>query len=48
MKNINKTFCLFSSFRSQGFQMEKDRTIAGQQIKAADKQTTADSSVGRA
>ena len=48
MKNFNKKFCLFSSRRSQGFQMKKDQTIAGQQIKAADTQTSADSSVGRA
>ena len=48
MKNINKIFCLFSSCRSQGFQMKKDQTIAGEQIKVADTQTTADSSVGRA
>ena len=48
MKTTNEIFCLFSSRRSQGFQMKKDQTIAGEQIKAADKQTTADSSVGRA
>ena len=48
MENINKIFCLFSSLRSQGFQMKKDQTIAEEQIKAAEKQTTADSSVGRA
>ena len=28
--------------------MKKDQTIAAEQIKAAEKQTTADSSVGRA
>ena len=48
MKNINKIFSLFSSLCSQGFQVKKDQTIAWEQIKAADKQTTADSSVGRA
>ena len=48
LKNINKNFCLFSSCRSQGFQMKKDQTIAGEQIRAAETQTTANSSVGRA
>ena len=48
MKNINKIFCLFSSCRGQGFQMKKDQTIAGEQIRRADIQTTAYSSVGRA
>ena len=47
MKNINKIFCLFSSCRNQGFQMKKDQTIARLQIKAADLQATANSSVGR-
>ena len=48
MKNFNKSFCLFSSRRSQGFQMKKDQTIAGEKMKAADIQASADSSVGRA
>ena len=32
MKNINKIFCLFSSLRSQGFQVKKDQAIAGEKI----------------
>ena len=48
MKNFIKIFCLFSSRRSQGFQIKKDLTIAGEKVKAADIQASTDSSVGRA
>ena len=35
MKKFDENFWLFSSRRNQGFQMKKDQTITGEQIRAA-------------
>ena len=47
-KTLIKFSVCFLHFVVKVFRSKKDQTIVGEQIKAADKQTTADSSVGRA